>query len=219
MPAPSDPKIYHIAHVDRLAAIIADGALLSDAAVIASGRPGTTIGMGSIKQRRLTELESASRPGLFVGQCIPFYFCPRSIMLFLIYCANHPELTYRGGQEPIIHLECDLRAAVAWAEHERHRWAFTLSNARSRYFEDRADLDQLSEINWEAVATNRWPGSNISRQVKEGKQAEFLVEGSFPWSLVARVGVRTRAIAQQVSEAMRPSRHRPPVEVLPAWYY
>lgn len=218
MPPPDGPKIYHIVHVDRLASVIRDG-LLCDAAVVAQGKGGTTIGMGDIKRRRLQELQLTSHPGLFVGQCVPFYFCPRSIMLFLISCANHPELDYKGGQGPIVHLECDLRAAVRWAEQQRLRWAFTLSNAGAYYFEDRADLAQLGEINWDAVATNRWSGNGISRQVKEGKQAEFLVETAFPWHLVERIGVRADGVAQQVAAAMQGAAHRPTVEIRRDWYY
>lgn len=218
MPPPDRPKIYHIVHVDRLASVIRDG-LLCDAAVVAQGKGGTTIGMSDIKRRRLQELQLTSHPGLFVGQCVPFYFCPRSIMLFLISCANHPELDYKGGQGPIIHLECDLRAAVRWAEQQGLRWAFTLSNAGAYYFEDRADLAQLGEINWDAVVTNRWSGNGISRQVKEGKQAEFLVETAFPWHLVERIGVRADGVAQQVAAAMQGAAHRPTVEIRRDWYY
>jgi hypothetical protein len=219
MPAPARPKIYHIVHVDRLASIIGDGHLWSDAALLAKQRPGTTIGMSSIKARRLEELQLSSHPNLFVGQCVPFYFCPRSIMLYLIHRANHEELSYRGGQGPIVHLESDLHAAVAWAEKKDRRWAFTLSNAGAYYFEDRCDLDDLGEINWNAVATNRWSGVGISRQVKEGKQAEFLVEGCFPWHLVERIGAHSKGAAQQVANAMQGATHRPIIEVCSDWYY
>jgi hypothetical protein len=54
-----------------------------------------------------------------------------------------------------------------------------LSNAGSYYFEDRADLAQLDEINWEAVQADRWSGNGIDRSIKEGKQAEFLIENRF----------------------------------------
>ncbi|MCU0924201.1 MAG: DUF4433 domain-containing protein, partial [Burkholderiaceae bacterium] len=84
MPVPARPKIYHICHVDRLASIVAEG-LLSDAEVQRLAPPGTVIGMSNIKQRRLTELTLDSHPGLYVGQCTPFYFCPRSVMLYLIH--------------------------------------------------------------------------------------------------------------------------------------
>lgn len=115
MTPPAEAKIYHITHVDNLPGILADGGLVSDPTMIGRGGAIATIGMSSIKQRRLA-LPVDCHPGDQVGDYVPFYFCPRSIMLFVIHCANHPELTYRGGQGPIIHLEADLNEVVAWAE-------------------------------------------------------------------------------------------------------
>jgi ssDNA thymidine ADP-ribosyltransferase, DarT len=219
VPRPARPKIYHIVHVDRLRSIIEDDNLWSDAVLAANPRAGTTIGMTSIKARRLYELRLTSHPDLFVGQCVPFYFCPRSIMLYLIHCANHPELTYRGGQEAIIHLECDLFDSVTWCSEHNHRWAFTLSNAGAYYFEDRSDIAQLDEINWDAVAARHWSGTGIPTEVKEGKQAEFLVEQSFPWRLVERIGVCSMSTARRVIAQLQRSAHRPAIEILPHWYY
>lgn len=212
MPRPDAPKIYHIVHVDRLASIVTDGGLLSDARIQRRARPGTTIGMNPIKQRRSTNPVKC-RPGLNVGECVPFYFCPRSVMLYLICMANHPELAYRGGQDPIVHLEADLREAVYWAEQHGRRWAFTLSNAGSSYFQDRCDLTQLDEIEWEAVQARDW------RDRKEGKQAEFLVERSFPWALVQSVGVRNAETQTMATEAMQEADHQPAVTIQRGWYY
>lgn len=219
MPAPPNPKIYHILHVDRIPSVLNDGVLWSDAEAQRRNCGGTTIGMNEIKRRRLEENRLANHPDLAVGACVPFYFCPRSIMLYLIYQANHPELTYRGGQGPIIHLEADLHTAIAWAEANRRRWAFTLSNAGSRYFEDRADLAHLGEVNWPAVATNRWSGQGVDPAIKEGKQAEFLVEERFPWSLVERIGVMSQGAYQRVSGLLSGQAHHPRLEILRNWYY
>lgn len=213
MTVPARPKLYHIAHVDRLPSIVADQCLWCDREVARRAPPGTTIGMNSIKQRRLNELRLASHPELFVGDCVPFYFCPRSVMLYLIYQGNHPELSYRGGQGPIVHFEADLHTVVAWADAQRRRWAFTLSNAGARYFEDRGDLGQLGEIDWAAVHATDW------RQCKDGKQAEFLLELSFPWHLVERIGVQSRATYTSAVNALPAHGHRPPVEIRPEWYY
>jgi hypothetical protein len=169
--------------------------------------------MNAIKERRRTELTLASHPGLHVGDCVPFYFCPRSIMLYLIYQGNNPDLEYRGGQGPIIHLESDLMQTIRWAEAQGQRWAFTLGNAGARYFEDRKDLNQLGEIDWSAVNARDWRGS------KEGKQAEFLVECQFPWDLVTRVGVRSRTTYDEVLKVLLGAAHTPVVEVKPEWYY
>lgn len=212
-PVPSHPKIYHIVHVDRLPSIIASGCLWCDAEIGRRNPPGTTIGMNAIKQRRLNELLLTSHFGLYVGDCVPFYFCPRSIMLYLMYQGNHHDMTYRGGQGPIIHLEADIQQAVAWAEMHDKRWAFTLSNAGAYYFEDRCSLAQLDEINWDAVQSRQW------QQCKEGKQAEFLVEQQFPWELVTKIGVKSQEIYNQVLTAMEATDHKPRVELKPEWYY
>jgi len=115
MTVPAEPKIYHILHVDRLPSVIADGFLWCDAEVARRSCPGTTIGMNKIKERRRTRLRLTSHPDLFVGDCVPFYFCPRSVMLYLISRGNHPEISYQAGQEPIVHLVANLKRVIEWA--------------------------------------------------------------------------------------------------------
>lgn len=212
MPAPANPKIYHIVNVDKLASIFGDGHLFSDAQLVQNPRPGTVIGMNHIKQRRLTQLTLASHPGLFVGECVPFYFCPRSVMLNII-SRGSSDLEYKGGQAPIVHLVSDMRAAVAWAEENDLRWAFTLTSAASRHFEDRADLRQLDEINWDAINAHYWSS------VKDQKQAEFLIERQFPWHLVEEIGVLNQQMANRAAQAIAEAAHRPTVQTRPAWYY
>jgi hypothetical protein len=213
MPVPAHPKIYHIVHVDNLASVVADGCLWSDA-VMVQRQGGTVIGMGSIKQRRLG-LPISCHQGLRVGDCVPFYFCSRSIMLYVIHCANHPELAYRGGQQPIVHLESDLHKVVQWAMAIGRRWAFSLSDAGAFYTQFRAELAQLDEINWDAVAATDFRPADV----KEAKQAEFLVQDSFPWHLVERIGVHSQAIVPRVASAMQGAAHRPVIEIKRDWYY
>lgn len=217
MPAPARRLIYHITHVDTLVQIVSDGALWSDSVMVARGGPAVTIGMSSIKLRRLRELPVKCHPGDYVGEYVPFYFCPRSIMLYLLHMGNHPELTYREGQGPIVHLEADLRESVAWADGEQKRWAFTLSNAGAFYAEFRNDLGRLNDVDWDAVANNDFRSS----EVKEGKQAEFLMRETFPWRLVRCVGVQSDAMQQRVVRVLDDAgaAHRPPVVVRRDWYF
>lgn len=210
--APANPKIYHILHVDRLPSVIADGGLISDSEVANVGKPGSTIGMSHIKDRRL-KLELDSQPGLHVGECVPFYFCPRYIMLYVIHRADQEDLSYSGGQQPIVHLEVDMKETIQWATLQNLRWAFTLSNAGAYCFEDRCDINRLSDINWESVRANYW------QQHKRGKQAEFLVEGQFPWELVSRIGVYSQQLHNQVKVPLLRSTHKPIVEIIRNWYY
>ncbi len=209
---PAHPKVYHITHVDNLASIAEDGELLSDAAMIASAHTSSKIGMSSIKARRLT-LPVSCHPEDAVGDFVPFNFCPRSVMLYVIFRGNHQELEYRGGQWPIVHLQADLHEVIEWAEESDTRWAFSLSNASTYYAEFRKREDELDQVDWEAVKATEW------RNVKEEKQAEFLAYGSFPWELVTRIGVKSADIQGQAEAAIMDADHAPAVIVKPGWYY
>jgi len=212
---PDRPKIYHITHADNLARIVADGWLVSDREMLVRGGPDQAIGMSSIKQRRVDELVVDCHPGTRVGDYVPFYFCPRSIMLYVIHCANHSELTYRGGQGPIVHLEGDLHDVIRWADENGRRWAFSLSNAGARYAEFRRRVEELDQLDWDAIANRDFRDA----RVKEGKQAEFLVHERFPFDLVERIGVRSVDIQARAAAAIAPLARRPPIEVRPEWYY
>lgn len=191
--------------------ILRDGGLLSYAAVRARGEEGTSIGMRHIKERRLG-LTLESQPGLVVGSCVPFYFCSRSVMLYMINMRND-GLEWQGGQAMIVHLQADLQTTVAWANQQGKRWAFTLSNAASGYFEDRCDLAQLNELNWNAIDARMW------MDCRSEKQAEFLIEDFFPWTLVEHVGVHSPEVGRSVLASYGAAAHRPIVSVESGWYY
>ncbi len=151
-------------------------------------------------------------PATRIGDYVPFYFCPRSVMLYVIFRRNHPGLTYTSGQVPIVHLEADLHTVVEWADGQRVPWAFTLSNAAKSEAEFRRRLDDLSDVNWDAVKASDWNGP-----LKEPKQAEFLVHRRLPWSLIERIGVMDERVARRVLQVTAGAAVR--VEVRGAWYY
>jgi hypothetical protein len=214
---PPSPKIYHITHVTNLPSIIAAGALWSDRRVQNSRVQTEVVGMSDIKARRMNTLRVSCCPGTFVGDFVPFYFCPRSVMLYLLFRGNHPGLSYTGGQGSIVHLQADLAAVVQWAGANRRPWAFTEANAAAAYTQGRfySSLNDLHRVNWGAVASSDFR----SPSVKEGKQAEFLFRDAFPWGLIERVGVHSVALRTQVQAIVAGSAHQPPVAVEPTWYF
>lgn len=129
--------------------------------------------------------------------------------------ANHRELAYRGGQVPIVHLEADLHGAIEWADTDARPWAFSLSNAGARYTEFRCQTSGLDELDWEAIAAHDFR----RQEVKEAKQAEFLVHENFPFGLVDRIGVRSPDMAERVTSALSGLARRPTVEIRADWYY
>lgn len=211
----SRPKIFHITHIDNLPQIVNSGRLWSDAKRIDLGLDCEIVGMSEIKRRRLEELEVSCHPGTKVGEYVPFYFCPRSIMLYILHRGNHPDITYRNGQYPIIHLQADLFETVARADKNGVRWAFSDVNAGARYANYFSDLTQLDKVNWDAVHQTDFRDP----LVKDGKQAEFLAFESFPWSLVELVGVMNEDMAGRARRVIETAGHQPMVNVKRMWYY
>ena len=212
---PRHPKIYHITHINNLRAIATSGELVSDAIRIQRDINCSLVGMSTIKQRRLTEIEVDVCPGTTVGEYVPFYFCPRSIMLYILYRANHPELTYRGGQQTIVHLEVDLNEAIKWAEARQEPWAFTDRNAGAYFVQFYNRQTDLNRIDWNAVAATDFR----EPQIKDGKQAEFLSYATFPWTLIRKIGTIDPVMANQVREAISGTSHQPTVKVQRGWYF
>ena len=196
---PAKPKFYYITHIDNLRSIVGSGYLYSDANRIKMALISENIGMTTIKERRLNSCQVHCHPGTTVGQYVPFYFCPRSIMLYIIHKANHPDLSYRGGQNPIVHLQIDMQKAIEWANNPGTRWAFSDRNASAKLATFYDNLVYLNQIDWSAVNTNAWQPTEI----QEGKQAEFLIYDHVPWELVERLGVIDRRRVKQVRDSLK----------------
>lgn len=212
MLVPARPKIYHIVHVNNLKSIVRDGFLWPDA-VMVQRQGAEIIGNNEIKADRL-RLPVNCHPGTFVGDYVPFYFCPRSVMLYVIFKQNHPNVAYRDGQGAVIHLMADLIEAVEWASGIRGRkWAFTDINAASRAADFYSDLNELDNLNWGIIKSDNWAAN------RDYKMAEFLMHNRFPWELIRGIGVHSRAIGVRAMSAFGDAAHRPPVKVKPSWYY
>jgi hypothetical protein len=212
---PDRPKVFHITHVENLPGIMQAGCLWSDAKRIELGLACELVGMAGIKARRLHELAVKCHPSTKVGEYVPFYFCPRSIMLYILHMGNHPELTYRAGQGPLVHLVADLMATIEWATGHLRRWAFSNRNAGTFYADFYKDPSDLDRLNWDAIQTSDFS----SPDVKDGKQAEFLLHESFPWELIERVGVRDSTVADRVRKVLGGGSRQPEVRVQADWYF
>ena len=213
---PGHPKIYHITHVNNLASIVADGCIEADGRRVGQGGGQTSIGMTEIKRRRLYEIAVSCHPDTMVGEYVPFYFCPRSIMLYILHMGNHPDLThYRNGQGHVLHLQVDMEAAINSADQHGVRWAFSDRNAGSYYTDFYNNRNELGKINWEAVTSTDFRDP----LVKEGKQAEFLIHDTCAWHLVEKIGVLNEKIRNQVNAILRNVQHKPILTIERTWYY
>jgi hypothetical protein len=198
--------IYHITDVENLAAILRAKGLRSDSAM--ADRPHTVIGYEHIKHRRMKETRVPCCNNRFVGEFVPFYYCPRSPMLFVINKGSTGRPA--GCQKTIIH----LMSTVGTALTSPGEWAISDGNAGASYPSFYGDLDQgFAAIDWNAVRATDWRG--ITNQ----KSAEFLVADFFPWKAISHVGCHNSTVAREVENLLIGVTHRPHVSVERGWYY
>ncbi len=95
------------------------------------------------------------------------------------------------------------------------RWAFSFSNAGARYAEFGCSGQDLGRLDWGSIDARDFREPDV----KEAKQAEFLVHGRFPVGLVERVGSRSAGVGRRTREALRGLDRPPVVEVREDWYY
>ncbi len=119
-PQPSNPQIFHITHVDNLPSIISAGCLWSDARRIRQGFASTNIGYSHIKARRLNRTVVVAAKGK-LGDYVPFNFCPRSVMLYVV---GRGHEGYVEGEDGVVHLVSSVGRARAtgrpWCFTDRH---------------------------------------------------------------------------------------------------
>jgi hypothetical protein len=204
--------IVHITHISNLSSICSDGYLWSDAVRLQNGRCEQEIGLSRIKQRRLTEIEITCNAGTMVGQYVPFYFYIYSPMLFYIHKKNE-DLSYKGGQEDIVHLVSTLEAGIQWVEENQLKWAFSTGNAGAYFCDFYNTINDLNKINWDAVKQKYW------NQCKDAKQAEFLVHEKFSWTVFKHIGVFDESRKAKVEQIINGHEHKPIVKIERNWYY
>lgn len=202
---PDQTLIYHITDVENLPGILAGGGLRSDAAM-AQHSPAV-IGYGHIKQRRMTEIRVDCCGGRYVGEFVPFYFCPRSPMLFTVNRGNTGRTP--GCQRTIVHLVSTLAEGIS----QNRPWAISDGNAGAFHASFSSDLAALEGLDWAAIRATQWQGKTHQ------KSAEFLVTDLFDWSGFHAVGCYNTEVAQQVQDMLTHYAHRPNVSVERDWYY
>lgn len=199
--------IYHITDMSNLPSILAAGRLLSDAALAANGAQPQVIGYGHIKHRRMHVTRVPCQSYRFVGEFVPFYYCPRSPMLYTINRGNtgRPQ----GCQTTIVHLVSTVEKGVAVGQP----WAISDGNAGASYPSFSSDLAALDGLDWSAIRANSWSGRTNE------KMAEFLVADFFPWASIQFIGCHSDAVAGQVGQLLAGQAHQPVVRSMTNWYY
>jgi hypothetical protein len=204
--------IYHITHLKNLKPILESGCLLCDSEIRARNIETQGIAYEEIKKRRSRRPVPTCKQG-FLSDYVPFYFAPRSPMLYAIHRGTVGN--YQGGQSSIIHLVSKLESVNG----KGLPFTFTNGHAEMSPTEFYENLDDLDKIDWGLMKTKFWFDTKNDINRKWRRQAEFLVYNNFPIELILEIGVISEEMKTEVEGILRFFEKEIKVEVASDWYY
>ncbi len=153
-------------------------------------------------------------PGGVVADYVPFYFAPRSPMMFAIDRGNVPE--YVGGIDPLVYL-------VSTVERLQEAGCTTVTTDRNAVLgiaTFREGLDGLdASVDWQLMEATWWNNTIDESDRRERRMAECLVRQVVPWEAFTEVRVRSDARRLEVEDLLGPGITPGPVLVTPDWYF
>lgn len=207
------PDVFHITHVTNLPSIIAEGALYCDEARRQGQVTPVRIGYTDLKDRR-ARTEVPVPPGGMLSEYVPFYFGPRSPMLYTINRGNVPG--YGDGQGPLVHLVADSYTIEAAG----HDVVFTDGHPVILLSEFSNDLSQIPDmVDLPLMGERYWYDTDDDPDRKRRRQAELLVHRQLSFESIHRIGVMSQDTAILVDQALDGLAQAPEVAVERGWYY
>jgi ssDNA thymidine ADP-ribosyltransferase, DarT len=210
---PIPTPIYRLVHIDNLAACLVRGGMYAPNHTPADGRAYRTIHREDIQEGRRTR-EVPKGPRGTVHDYVPFYFGPRSVMLYQLQTGW--VAGYQEGQAPLVHLVSTCQAVA----DEGLGFVFTDGHGLARFTAWYDKLRDLAQVDWDAAYAAQWNDTAEEPDRQRRKQAEFLVHRMCPWSLLTEVGVYNEAAGDRVEATLRAhGAGALPVRVRSEWYY
>lgn len=211
MPRPVPTPIYHFTHIDHLPGVVRHG-LLADTVAQQVGILAQEVGNRDIKERRRRRPVPIP-PGGTVADYVPFYFAPRSPMMYAIDRGNVPE--YRGGIDSLVYLITDVERLI-----QMGLTALTTDrNAVLGYAGFAAGTDGLDDaVDWQLMRQTMWNNTPDEPDRRERRMAECLAHEAVPWEAFTAVHVRTNERRDQAVTLLGPA-DAPRINVSPDMYF
>lgn len=214
MGRPVPTFVLHFTRVEHVASILGRG-LLSDSHAQAEGLVEIEVGNTSVKARRSVQLVPVG-PGGVVADYVPFYFAPRSPMMFAIDRGNVP--TYQGGCRRLVYLVTTLERlhdlAVRTVLSDRNA---ALAVADFWSMEQGEPPDDF--IDWALMRQRMWDSTAEYPDRRERRMAECLAHLRVPPAAIVEVAVAGPQVADEVAFALRQADLAIPVRVRRHWYF
>lgn len=144
---------------------------------------------------------------------VPFYFAPKSPMLYAI--KNGRVESYDGKQDDIIYFV--TRTDII--QKYNKPFVFTDGHAVLALTEFFTDLEDLDKVDWNVMSSKYWFDNEENPDRKRRRQAEFLVHQQVELDLFLGIGVYNQRMKDIVSDILSAHSNDMSVLVRPQFFY
>lgn len=163
---------YRITHRDNLARILQNG-------LVNKNHANADPDFVSIGNPEIIDVRSTTPVGLagfgMIGDYVPFYFTPRSIMMYNIITGYYKPRVPQRSKEELIVIRCLIEELA-----QRPQWFFTDGQANDGETGHYADLKHLNKIDWHSIQNSIFAKTANDYDLQRRYQAEFLVHDAVP---------------------------------------
>lgn len=214
MTRPVPTRVFHMTRIERLPSVIEHG-LLPDNECRQRQVTGVEIGYDHLKRRRALRAVPCGVGGT-LADYVPFYFAPRSPMLYaitrglvsaeaacteqIVYLMSSTQ-TLRGAGLTVI--ASNRHAELDYADMTEHD----------------GDLDNNDFIDWPLMTAVYWNNTPEDPDRKERRQAECLVHPRVPWQVIEGIATKTERARAQVQTLLGAAGVSTRVVVSAEWYF
>lgn len=201
---------YRITHRDNLQHILLNGLVNKNHDRAAAGF--VPIGNPEIIDVRSTTLVAMDGFG-YIGEYIPFYFTPRSIMLYNIITGYYHPVVPQRSREEIIVIRCLVERLT-----DQPKWFFTDGQANDGESGHYADLKKMSKIDWDCIQNSQFSKSDDYDRPRR-YQAEFLVRDIVPVNCFESVCVYSKKMQLWAQAQINKAGKMLKVNVVPEYFF
>lgn len=199
--------LYHLTHINNLPSILQRESLWSHACIKTHEVSYSDVANQDVQTRR-------ERTKIPIGMCgnlhdyVPFYFAPRSPMLYVI-----------GRQHPPQQNMVYFMTSTAMIQQHCPAFVFTDAHAIRRLTNFYEELTDLDKIDWPIMKATIWTDTDEDPNRKARRQAEFLVHNEVPLKACLGFAVYDEQIKHRVEQLLQQNGISLPVAVRRPFYF
>lgn len=203
---------YRICHIDNVLHILQHGLCTkhhpnASDKYISIGNPDI------INVRDETQVKIAGYGN--IGDYVPFYFTPKSMMLFNVITGWRAPLVPKRNKQEIVVIRC-LISELSKLE----RFFFTNGQANvTSITEHYNDVRHLDKIDWEIIHNSDFRKEANDTDKQRRYQAELLVYAHVPIEYIESINVYNEIAANIVKKELAKTPSLLPVNVIPSYYF